>query len=453
MTIALAIDCQAKMVRPVPEGSRVWKGRECCHSLVNPGGPTAMKHLLPAAIALAATALPVIAQDAMDMPATGTLQIWIGGAEAEKLPAFLADFEAANPELTIEVTQIPSDQFDTKLLTAIAAGTVPDVVRLYSQSQAGLMATGAFAAVPEGLFDPDDFFTNVYNTNVKDGVAYGVPMDAYATIFQYRKDLAEAAGVEAPKTWDELKTFSAAMKAQGVEWPISLDVGYDIYNAQGLNELVHQNGGAFVSADGSAWTINTPENVAALEFWGSLIADGYASPDGPKFLDTVPWFTSGQIAAKDIGPWMEQFLVDANGADWIKDHLATALVPAGPAGSISALGSGSLAVLKDAGNPDAAWKLISYMTKPETQIAWYKFFGSLPAVKAAWDDPAIASNPLLDAEREALLTAVDIPQVSTWPQVGTYLGQQMELVARGQASAQDVLDDVQMFAEGVGLGN
>lgn len=414
-----------------------------------------MKHLLPAAILLATTALPaqVFAQSAMDMPATGTLQVWIGGAEAEKLPAFLADFEAANPELTIEVTQVPSDQFDTKLLTAIAAGTVPDVVRLYSQSQAGLMATGAFAAVPEGLFDPESFFTNVYNTNVKDGVAYGVPMDAYATIFQYRKDLAEAAGLEPPKTWDELKTFAAAMKEQGVEWPISLDVGYDIYNAQGFNEFVHQNGGALISADGSAWTINAPENVAALEFWGSLIADGYASPDGPKFLDTVPWFTSGQIAAKDIGPWMEQFLVDANGAEWIKDHLATALVPAGPAGSVSALGSGSLAVLKDAGNPDAAWKLIHHMTEPETQVAWYKFFGSLPAVKAAWDDPAIASNPLLDAEREALLTAVDIPQVSTWPQVGTYLGQQMELVARGQASAQDVLDDVQMFAEGVGLGS
>jgi multiple sugar transport system substrate-binding protein len=59
---------------------------------------------------------------------------------------------------------------------------------------------------------------------------------------------------------------------------------------------------------------------------------------------------------------------------------------------------------------------------------------------------------LLDAQREALLTAVDIPQVPTWNQVGTYLGQQMELVARGQATAQQVLDDVQSFAESAGLG-
>ena len=421
-----------------------------------------MKRLARAAVLLAATSFAapfafsasVFAQDAVDdAPATGTLQIWIGGAEGEKLPAFLADFEAANPELDVQITQVPSEQFDAKLLTAIAAGTVPDLVRLYSQSQASLMATGAFAAVPDGLVDPEAFFPNVYNTNVKDGVAYGVPMDAYATMFQYRKDLAEKAGLSAPKTWEELKTFAAAMKEQGVEWPLSLDVGYDIYNGQSLNEFVHQNGGSFVSADMTEWTINSAENVEALEFWGSLITEGYASPDGPKFMDTVPWFTSGQIAGKDNGPWLEQWLVEANGREWVDQSLATAEVPAGPAGSVSALGSGSLAVLADAENPDAAWKLIRHLTQPEVQIGWYQAFGSLPAVKAAWDDPAVAANPLLDAERAALQTAVDVPQVPTWNQVGTYLGQQMELVARGQASAKDVLDDVQSFAESAGMGN
>src|SRR5215207_3447825 len=80
----------------------------------------------------------VNAQAIDDAPATGVLKVWIGGAEGEKLPAFLADFEKANPELDIQITQVPSDQFDAKLLTAIAAGTVPDLVRLYSQSQASL---------------------------------------------------------------------------------------------------------------------------------------------------------------------------------------------------------------------------------------------------------------------------------------------------------------------------
>ncbi|SHF49409.1 multiple sugar transport system substrate-binding protein [Kaistia soli DSM 19436] len=404
---------------------------------------------LTASLGLAAGASAAAIGDA---PATGALQIWIGGAEGDKLPAFLADFEKANPDLKVQITQIPSEQFDAKLLTAIAAGTVPDIVRLYSQSQASLMATDAFAPVPEGLVKADDFFASAYETNVRDGVAYGVPWDAYATMFQYRKDLAEKAGLSAPKTWEELKTFAKAMKDQGATWGFSADVGYDIYNAQGLNEFAYQAGGGFLSADRKQWTINSEANIKALEFWGSLFTEGLASPDGPKFLDTVPWFTSGEIASKDIGPWFEGWLVQANGQDWVTAKLATAPMPAGPAGSFSALGSGSLAVLKDGKNPDAAWKLVRYLTQPDTQLAWYKAFGSLPAVKAAWNDPAIAGNPLLDAERQALQTAVDIPQVTTWNQVGTYMGQQMELVARGQATAKQVLDDVQAFAESAGLG-
>src|SRR5690606_37156169 len=141
-------------------------------------------------------------------------------------------------------------------------------------------------------------------------------------------------------------------KAGGSKWGIGLDVGYDIYNAQGLNEYVHQNGGSFLNADQTQCTINSPENVEALEFWGSFFAEGLATPDGPKFLDTVPWFTSGDIAAKDIGPWTEQFLVDADGREWVDASLATAIVPAGKARSFSALGSGSLAVLQDGKNPD-----------------------------------------------------------------------------------------------------
>lgn len=411
--------------------------------------------LLVAATALAAFSLSSTApaQAIDDAPATGTLSVWFGGADGEKLPPLLEAFEKANPDLKVEVTAIPSDQFDAKLMTAIAAGTVPDLVRLYSQSITGLIATGGFAPVPDGLVSKGDFYPSAFDIGVLDGVTYAVPFDAYATTFQYRKDLAEKAGLAAPKTWDEFKSFAKALQANGAKWGIGMDVGYDIYNAQGLNEYVHQAGGSLLNADNTAWTINSEANVKALEFWGSFFAEGLASPDGPKFLDTVPWFTSGDIASKDIGPWFEGWLKDANGADWVKTHLASVPMPAGAAGSVSALGSGNLAVLKDAKNPDAAWKLLRYLSKPETQLAWYNIFGALPAVKAAWSDPVIAGNPLLDAQRTALETAVGNPPVPTWGQVGTYLGQQMERVARGQATAKEVLDEVQSFAEGLGTGN
>ena len=60
-------------------------------------------------------------------PATGNLTMWAQGAEAEKLPELLKEFEAANPGVTVEVTPIPWDAAHNKYQTAIAGGQTPDI--------------------------------------------------------------------------------------------------------------------------------------------------------------------------------------------------------------------------------------------------------------------------------------------------------------------------------------
>ena len=75
----------------------------------------------------------------------------------------------------------------------------------------------------------------------------------------------------------------------------------------------------------------------------------------------------------------------------------------------------------------------------------------MPAVVAAWDDPSIADQPLLDAVlRAARRTSGRLPAVSTWTQVSTLLGKAMEAVARGTADAADAMADVQTQADGIG---
>ena len=48
-----------------------------------------------------------------------------------------------------------------------------------------------------------------------DDVAYGVPWYVDTRVLYYRTDMAEAAGVEPPTTWDEYKAFAQAMKDAG----------------------------------------------------------------------------------------------------------------------------------------------------------------------------------------------------------------------------------------------
>lgn len=389
-----------------------------------------------------------------DAAAEGTIELWAPGAEANGLPKLLDQFEQDNPEVDVKITQIPSGDFTAKMTAAISAGTVPDAVYINTEGQPGMLATGGFESVPDGLVDAKDFFDAAWGTSVVDGTAYGVPWYTYAQTFQYRKDLVESAGLEAPKTWKELRAFAKALKDDGVEYPLALTVSWDIYSAVELNVYAHQNGGGLLSDDGKTWTLNSPANVEALEFWASFIADGYASPDGPAFLDQVPFFSNGTNAAELNGPWFPSWLDDANGEGWSAEHVGMSVPAAGPAGETAArVGGGSLFVLDGAKNPDAAWKLIRYMVEPETQIEWYKIFGNLPTTIAAWDDPAIADAPHLDVIREAIEVGVNVPNASTWNEVGKMVAGAMEQVARGEASAQDALDAAQAQADAIGTGS
>jgi len=87
-----------------------------------------------------------------------------------------------------------------------------------------------------------------------------------------------------------------------------------------------------------------------------------------------------------------------------------------------------------------------------TQVAQYKAYSSLPAVISAWDDPAIADHPLLDAFLTQLKNTQAFPQVSAWQQVATRLGKEMEAVAKGTETAAKAAANVQSYAESLGTG-
>ncbi|GAA5150123.1 sugar ABC transporter substrate-binding protein [Microbacterium pseudoresistens] len=389
-----------------------------------------------------------------DEPATGSLEIWTQGADGAELPQMFEDFTAENPDVKITMTQVPEAEFASKLTAAITAGTVPDLIYAFTETQSSLIATGGFAAVPDDLVDPDDFFEVIWDNSVVDDVAYGVPWYAYADMVLYRTDLAAAAGVEAPEDWDGLRTFAEGLKASGVEYPLALYAAYDAYTARQLLTFSAQNGGGFISDDQSEWTINSPENVEALEYWASFMADGLASPDGPEFLDTVSWSTTGKNAAIiDGGPWFYSWFDDANGEGWAEANISLAPMPVGPDGdAATTVGGGSWMVPTDSGNADAAWKFARWMSDPAQQVKWYEIFKNMPAVKAAWDDPELADDALLQTVEAGLETGITLPKVPTWTQVGTVIGEQIEKVVRGGVSAQDALDAAQAQAESIGMG-
>lgn len=386
-------------------------------------------------------------------PATGTIEIWVQGGEAATLPEMFDGFVEENPDVEFSFTEVPEEEFLTKMTAAIAAGSVPDLIFGYSQTDASLIATEGFASVPEGLVDEDAFFESMWELSSVDDVAYGVPWYANANGSYYRSDLAEAAGAEIPETWDELVAFGEALKSQGAQVPIAISIDWGAYTAGLLNVWSHQNGGGFLSEDQTEWTINDPANVEAFEFLGTLMEEGLSSPDAPNYLDLIPSVSEGRTTGiYDIGTFLRGFLAEANGPEWFDEHMVFVPNPVPEGGTAGAgFSGGTWFVPADAKNSTAAWKFVQYMSEPETQVEWFTTFGSLPAVKEAWDDPVFSDDEFLAVAKEGIENGIPTPNVATWPEVGAIIGAAAEKVARGTATAQDALDEAQKRAESVGV--
>ena len=90
-----------------------------------------------------------------------------------------------------------------------------------------------------------------------DGTVWAIPDLASARALYYNKDILDAAGVEVPTTWDELKAcMREAIKAYDDSiYPWGIDMTTDEGQAA-FAYYTWNNGGGFVDDDGN-WTLNS----------------------------------------------------------------------------------------------------------------------------------------------------------------------------------------------------
>ena len=395
------------------------------------------------------TAGPAAGEAIDDSAASGTVEIWAMGNEGEVLKELAALFEEENPDVEIDVTAVPWDGAHDRIATAIAGGEVPDVTMLGTTWVGEFAATGAFEPTPEGLVDESGFFEGSWDTAVVDDVAYGVPWYVDSRVLYYRTDMAEAAGLEPPTTWDEYKAFAQAMKDQGATSGVSLPPGgFDSW--QYVLPLVWQQGGDVMTEDGTAFAFDTPEWQEALTFYASFFEEGLSEPVRLEGGEIEQKFIAGEVGSFYSGPFHVSLLRDQGGAEF-EDKFAVAMVP-GADTRTSFTGGGNLAVFEDTDNRDAAWKFVRWLSQPETQVEWYGISTDLPSVQSAFEDPIFADDPYLSVFAEQLGDSKAPPAIATWAQVSAVIDQQLEAVTRGETSVEDALASLQSQAESIGTG-
>ena len=225
-----------------------------------------------------------------------------GNETADWWKGFEADFEAANTDVDLVVDVVSWNDIYTVVNTRIANGEAPDLLNIdvFADYQADGLLMPASEWVSEETYAK--FFESFLDQSVVDGTVWAVPDLASARALYYNADILEAAGVEVPTTWEELKTACEAIKAYDAEiYPWGVDMTTDEGQAC-FAYYAWNNGGDFTDAEGN-WTLNSAENVEAVNFIVDMVNSGLTNtdPTTETRYDLQEMFASGKVAMM-IGP-------------------------------------------------------------------------------------------------------------------------------------------------------
>ncbi len=393
-------------------------------------------------------AAPATGATVSEGPATGELTVWAMGAEGEKLPDLIKDFEAANPDVKITVTAIPWDGAHNKFTTAITAQKTPDLAMVGTTWMGEFAGLDAFDPTPASI-DKTKFFPGAWATTEVGGTSYGIPWYVETRLVYYRTDLAEKAGFSTPPTdWEGLKAMAKAMQDKaGAKWGINLQPG-GTGSWQTVMPFAWSNGAQI--NNGEQWTFDTPEMTEAVQYYQSFFNEGIANKSPATGQTAEPSFVDGSEPMFISGPWMMSAVETVGGKDFA-DKYSVMQIPAKQT-SASFVGGSNLAVFKNTKNRDSAWKLIQWLAEPETQVKWYQLSTDLPSVTEAWQDPALQSDTKLATFGKQLETAVAPPSFATWEQVAAEFDAQIEEVTKTGADVPAALQNVQSKATSIGTG-
>ena len=225
-----------------------------------------------------------------------------GTQTADWWKGFEADFEAANEGIDLVVDVVSWNDIYTVVNTRVANGEAPDLLNI--DVFADYQADGLLMPVEEWVSDETyaKFYPAFLEQSVIDGTVWAVPDLASARALYYNKDILAAAGVEVPTTWEELTAACEALKAYDPEiYPWGVDMTTDEGQAC-FAYYIWNNGGDFTDAEGN-WTLNSAENVEAIEYIVGLVNAGLTNTDPATETryDNQDMFGAGKVAMM-IGP-------------------------------------------------------------------------------------------------------------------------------------------------------
>lgn len=398
-------------------------------------------------VALSIFALPVTQAATVSAETTlNTLFMSQAAYSEADVKAMTEDFEAANPDIKVNLEFVPYEALHDKIIAAKGAGDRGyDVVLFDVVWPAEFAKRGFLMDVTNKISQElnEEIFPGAWTTVSYQDKKYGMPWILDTKYLFYNKEILAKAGFNAPPaTWDELKTQAQAIKDKGlVKHPIVGSWSQSEAMICDYTTLVAANGGTFFE-DGKP-SFNAGGAVTALSYMQDTLESGLTNPSSREYLeeDVRKVFSNGDAAFAVNWTYMYALANDpAESKVAGKVGVAPAPGVEGVSTASAVNGSMGLGIPSNSKNADEAWKYISHLTAKETQNKYARL--SLPIWKASYSDKAVVEGQedLVAAANQSIAVMFPRPLVPSYTELSNILQRYLHESLLGQSEPQGALD-------------
>ena len=383
-----------------------------------------------------------------------TLRILAEAGDEATLTRAAAQFEEANPGVTVEASYLGWDDFMATIKLKLADNNPPDL----AHGNQGFTVDGTL--IQNGLVIPLDDYADEYGWKKSfadgalaefswsedgstwgSGTLYGISPVAEDVIVYYNKSKLSALGLSVPTNFSEFEKALAAAKNAG-ELPIMLGGadGWPIIHVWGLIEGAfvdpEQTRSCIFDAGGNQYA--TSARIQAAVKLEEMVKAGYFGNDslGIGYDDANAMFIDGEGVFNLTGTWMTAQLNEGMG-----DNVGAFAMPRSSGG---VAGGGSFAlpwhISSKSANPDLAAKFIAHLMSTDF-VDDLMEVGRVPAQSPTIDPTSnlqaeviAASNKLVGSNAKTFYT--------DWATPGMYdtVTQELQKLLGGAASASEFID-------------
>ena len=384
---------------------------------------------------------------------TTTVTFWSAyssdGPEVKRLnKVVIPYFEKTHPGIKVKHVAIPYDQLHQKLVTAVAGGELPDVVRSDIIWVPELANLGVLVPLDKEMRDFKAFSAKVYPgplaTNYWKGHYYGLPLDTNTRIWVYNPKTLKSLGFAGPpSTFAQLQSMSASAKAKGVS--LYAESGTSCWN---ICPWIWSGGGSITNKTytKASGYLNGPKSVAAVQ----MLVDLYKAGQMPKIvvdsnagLGTYDGIDKGKYLSMLDGPWSFAIF----GSAYKNTQLTGSPVPSGPGGSVSVVGGEDIVLTQSSKHKTAAEEFIRFMLRPWAQNQMARA-GQMPVIKSM-AARLVKIHPYYATYLKQIANARPRTPSPNWPKIDQVFQTELAKAFQGDESVKQALDNAARQIDGL----